>query len=67
MPDVVYRSEVHIERIKGPLRHAWLPSEPNPVPFSVHGAIAEHYFKANTAGIEQHAATLDYIVASAAG
>jgi hypothetical protein len=67
MSDVVYRSEVRIERVKGPLRLAWLPSEPDPVPFSVHGAIAEHYFKGNTTGIEQHAATLDYIVASAAG
>ena len=67
MGDVVYRSEVRIERIRGPLRRAWLPAETEPVLFSVHGAIAVHYFKDNAAGIEPHAATLDYIVASAAG
>jgi hypothetical protein len=67
MSDVVYRSEVRIQRVRGPLRLAWLPSEPDPVRFSVHGAIADHYFKGNAPGIEQHATTLDYIVASAAG
>src|SRR5262245_7682117 len=43
MSNVVYRSNVHIERIKGPLRSARLPGESQPVAFSVHGAIAEHY------------------------
>jgi hypothetical protein len=67
MSDVVYRSEVRIERINGPLRRAYLPSETEPVKFSVHGPIAEHYFKGNMPDLEPHATTLDYVVASAAG
>ena len=42
MSDVVYVSNVKIERKVGPLRVAHLPGEPQPVIFSVHGAIAEH-------------------------
>ena len=64
--DVVYTSSVKIERIKGPLRRAYLPQEDQPVLFGVHSEIAEHY------GVdpqihEPHAATLDYIVAATAG
>jgi hypothetical protein len=66
MPQVVYRSEVRIERVKGPLRRAWLPAEDQPVLFGVHGAIAEHY-KVPPDVLEPHATTLDYIVAAAAG
>jgi hypothetical protein len=66
MSDVVYRSEVRIERIKGPVRRAFLPAEPAPVIFGVHGAIAEHY-KVPPAVLEPHATTLDYVVAAAAG
>jgi hypothetical protein len=67
MSEVVYTSHVRIERRKGPLRLAFIPGEPNPVIFSVHGAIAKHY------GIDEkdlgdpHAATLDYVVAAAGG
>ena len=43
MSDVVYRSEIRIERVKGPIRRAYLPGEKEPVVFGVHGAIAEHY------------------------
>jgi hypothetical protein len=67
MSDVVYTSTVHIDRIKGPLRIARLPGESQPVAFSVHGAIAEHY-KVDPAGLaESHAATLDYVVAATGG
>jgi hypothetical protein len=59
MADVVYRSEVRIERERGPV-------EPEPVIFGVHGAIAEHYKVAPDA-FPPHATTLDYIVAAAAG
>lgn len=66
MPDVVYVSKVTIERKQGPLRHASLPAETEPVAFGVHGAIAEHY------GVDMdehhpHATTLDYVVAAAGG
>lgn len=63
---IVYRSRVRIERVKGPLRRAYVPAEEEPVIFGVHSEIAEHY------GVdphvhEPHAATLDYFVAATAG
>lgn len=66
MADVVYRSEVTIERVGGPVRRAYLPGEPQPVVFGVHGAVAEHY-KIAPGSVEPHATTLDYVVAAAAG
>ena len=66
MPDVVYRSQVRIERVGGPLRRAYLPAEPEPVLFGVHGAVAEHY-KVPPDAFPPHATTLDYIGAAAAG
>jgi hypothetical protein len=67
MAEVVYVSKVRIERKAGPLRIAYLPGESQPVSFSVHGAIAEHY-KIDPAKLtESHAATLDYVIAATAG
>jgi hypothetical protein len=67
MSDVVYISRVRIERKEGPLRIAYLPGESQPVVFSVHGAIAEHY-KVDPSLIEEsHASTLDYTIAATAG
>ena len=67
MGDVVYTSRVHIDRIKGPLRIARLPGEVQPVVFSVHDEIAQHYKVDPAALTESHAATLDYVVAATAG
>jgi len=67
MSDVVYVSKSRIERRKGPLRIAYLPGESQPVSFSVHGAIAEHY-KVDPAKLgESHASTIDYVIAATAG
>jgi len=67
MSEVVYTSKIRLERQKGPLRLAYLPGESQPVIFSVHGAIAEHY-KIDPATLgDSHAATLDYVVAATAG
>lgn len=66
MAEAVYLSQVRIERLRGPLRHAYLPAENAPVIFGVHGAVAAHY-KISPQEFEPHAATLDYIVAAAAG
>ena len=66
MASATYVSNVRIERVKGPLRRAWLPAEQEPVLFGVHGAVAEHY-KVPPEVLEPHATTLDYIVAAAAG
>ncbi len=63
----VYQSQVRIERIKGPLRRAHLPAEPQPVYFGVHSEIAQHYGVDPATIGGPHASTLDYIVASAAG
>jgi hypothetical protein len=61
-----YVSNVRIERVKGPLRRAYLPVESEPVKFGVHSEIAEHY-GTDLNVHEPHAATLDYLVAAAAG
>lgn len=66
MAEVVYRSRVRIVRDRGPLRRAWLPAEAAPVLFGVHDEIADHY-GVSKAGEAEHATTLDYIVAAAAG
>ncbi len=63
---IAYRSHVRIERVKGPLRRAYLPAEPEPVLFGVHSEIAEHY-GVDPQVHEPHAATLDYLVAGTAG
>ena len=67
MSDVVYVSKVRIERRIGPLRIAYLPGELQPVKFSVHGAIAEHYRVDLNKLTESHAATIDYVIAATAG
>ena len=67
MGDVVYVSKSRIERQKGPLRIAHVAGEPQPVVFSVHGAIAKHYKVDPATLTESHAATLDYVIAAIAG
>ncbi len=67
MGELAYVSEVRIERLKGPLRKAYLPGEAQPVIFSVHGGIAKHYELDESKIPEQHAATIDYVVAGLGG
>ena len=66
MSEVAYRSVVRLERVKGSLRHAFLPAEKEPVAFGTHGAVAKHY-GAVEGTYEPHATTLDFVVAAAAG
>jgi uncharacterized OsmC-like protein len=67
MSEVVYISKSRIERKVGPLRIAHLPGESQPVIFSVHGAIAEHY-KVDPARLkESHSSTIDYVICATAG
>jgi hypothetical protein len=66
MGEVKYRSEVRVERVQGPVRLAYLPAESNPVTFSVHSAIAAHY-GVPPEKFPAHAATIDYVIAAAAG
>jgi hypothetical protein len=67
MSAVAYTSKVRLERRMGPLRIAYLPGESQPVVFSVHGAIAEHYRIDPASLTESHAATIDYVIAATAG
>jgi hypothetical protein len=66
MAEVAYRSEVRIERLRGPQRLGYLPAESEPVRFGSHGAIAEHY-GLKPGQYEPHATTIDYLVAATAG
>ncbi len=67
MSEVVYVSKARIERKVGPVRIANLPGESQPVTFSVHGAIAQHY-KVDPAKLtESHSSTIDYVIAATAG
>ena len=63
--EVVYTSNVKVERIKGPLRRTYVPAEEEPIYFSVHSEIAEHY-GIDTEVHEPHKTTLDMLVASTA-
>ncbi len=67
MSDVVYTSHSQIVRHKGPLRTATLPGETQQVTFSVHGGIAAHYKIDPATLTSSHAATIDYVIAAAAG
>ena len=64
--EVLYRSKVQVARIKGPYRRATIPAEDEPIFFSVHSEIAQLY-KVDNAVIPPRAATIDYVVAAAAG
>ena len=66
MQKVAYASRVRIERMKGPIRRAWLPAETEPVVFGVHDEIAQHY-RILPGTFTPRATTLDYVVAAAAG
>ncbi len=66
MGEIKYVSRVRVERVKGPFRRAYLPAESEPVVFSVHDEIAEHY-GLRPGDVEPRATTLDYVVAAAAG
>ena len=67
MSNVVYTSRAHILRKKGPLRIATLPGEADSVTFSVHDEIAQHYKIDPATLTSSHAATIDYVIAAAAG
>ena len=61
----MYTSRVRIVRRAGPVREAQLPGLDHVVTFGVHDEIAEHY--GVSPDFPPDAATLDYLVAAAAG
>ena len=66
MEQPAYTSKVRIVRERGPIREAYLPAEDKPVTFGTHGPVREHYGTA-PGQYAEHATTLDYVVAAAAG
>lgn len=61
MGDIIHTSRVSIERVRGPIRQAWLENFETPIRFGVHGGIKKFY------GIEpdeEVPATLDHMVAA---
>jgi hypothetical protein len=64
--DVVYRPRIRIERVRGPLRRAYLPAREEPIEFGVHDEVADHYGVPRGSDVER-ATTLDYVVAAAGG
>src|ERR1039457_3626343 len=66
MSIVAYTSKVRIEHLAVPNNRATLPPDNDTVLFGVHDEIADHY-KIAPGSFEPHAATLDYIIASAGG
>ena len=64
--DVVYVSNVKLERIKGPYRKAYLPAQDAPISFGVHSEVAEHYGVSPQVS-EPRPTTLDYVIAATGG
>ena len=62
----LYVSRVRIVRERGPIRQAYVPAETEPVLFGTHDEVREHYGTA-PGQFRDHATTLDYVVAAAAG
>jgi len=64
MPDLVYTSHIRIEKVKGPIRHAYVEPFREPVRFGVHGGIKHFY---GVEPDEELPATLDYMIAAIGG
>ncbi|MBT8198933.1 MAG: hypothetical protein KJO36_00315 [Acidimicrobiia bacterium] len=66
MGDVKYRANIRVERIRGPIRHVWLPAKDGHHTFGVHSDIAEHY-GVSMEDFPPDATTIDWVIAAAAG
>ena len=66
MSDVVYRADIRIERVQGPLRRAYLPAESEHIYFGMHSDVAAYYGRGPDVK-DPHATTLDYVIASTGG
>ena len=64
MGDLIHTSRMRLEKVKGPVRHAYIENFTEPIRFGVHGAIKKFY------GVEPEEdipATLDYMIAAVGG
>lgn len=64
MAEDVYTSRIRVERVKDPVRHAYIAPFEQPVRFGVHGAIKQFY---GVEPDEEVPATLDYMIAAVGG
>ena len=64
MGDLIHTSRMRLEKIKGPVRHAYIESFTEPIRFGVHGAIKRFY---GVEPDEEIPATLDYMIAAIGG
>jgi len=64
MGELVHTSHVRIEKIKGPVRHAYIEHFNEPVRYGVHGGIKKFY---GVEPAEEWPATLDHMIAAIAG
>ena len=64
MGEIVHTSRIRIVREKGPTRRAMIEGFEKPIYYGVHGGIKRFY---KVEAEEEHAATLDHIVAATAG
>jgi hypothetical protein len=64
MGEIVHTSRIKIVREKGPTRRAMIEGFDKPIYYGVHGGIKRFY---KVEPDEEHAATLDHIVAATAG
>jgi hypothetical protein len=64
MGELVHTSRIRIVRERGPTRRAVIEGFSEPIHYGVHGGIKSFY---KVEPEEEHAATLDHIVAATAG
>ena len=64
MGALVHTSRIRVERVKGPVRHAYIEQFIEPVRFGVHGRIKKFY---GVEPEEEVPATLDYMIAAVGG
>jgi hypothetical protein len=63
-PDIVHTSRIFIERIRGPIRHAYIEGFETPLRFGVHTNIKRFY---GVEPDEELPATLDHMIAAVGG
>ena len=64
MSEHVHTSHVRIEKVKGPIRHAFIEHFSEPVRYGVHGGIKQFY---RMEPEEEVPATLDHMIAAVGG
>jgi hypothetical protein len=64
MGELIHTSRLRIEKVKGPIRHAFLEGFEQPIRLGVHGAIKRFY---GVEPEEEIPATLDYLIAAIGG